>query len=119
MSLRLEMFPSDLDAVVSFYTDVLDFRIVQDDRDTEWPYVALRRGAVRLGLAQRDDPVDLDLRRPPCGTEIVLEVEDLLAEHDRVRTAWPILEDLTPRPWGLSDFRILDPAGYYLRITST
>ena len=27
-------------------------------------------------------------------------------------------EDLQDRPWGLTDFRILDPAGYYLRITS-
>ena len=26
-------------------------------------------------------------------------------------------EDLRARPWGLRDFRVLDPAGYYLRIT--
>ena len=26
-------------------------------------------------------------------------------------------EDLGDRPWGLRDFRVLDPAGYYLRIT--
>jgi len=30
---------------------------------------------------------------------------------------WPLAEDLQDRPWGLKDFRILDPAGYYLRIT--
>jgi hypothetical protein len=29
----------------------------------------------------------------------------------------PLAEDLQERPWGLTDFRILDPAGYYLRIT--
>jgi len=31
---------------------------------------------------------------------------------------WPLDEDLQDRPWGLRDFRILDPDGYYLRITN-
>jgi hypothetical protein len=26
-------------------------------------------------------------------------------------------EDLQPRPWGLEDFRLVDPDGYYLRVT--
>lgn len=26
-------------------------------------------------------------------------------------------EDLVVRPWGLRDFRVVDPSGYYLRIT--
>lgn len=30
---------------------------------------------------------------------------------------WPLEEGLTSRPWGLSDFRLLDPHGHYLRIT--
>jgi hypothetical protein len=50
--------------------------------------------------------------------ELVLEVDDLGAEHDRVRASgWPLAEDLHERPWGLTDFRVLDPSGYYLRIT--
>ena len=40
------------------------------------------------------------------------------AERDRVVAAgWPLEEDLRHRPWGLTDFRVLDPAGYYLSIT--
>jgi lactoylglutathione lyase len=50
--------------------------------------------------------------------ELVLEVDDVAGERDRVLAAgWPLEEDLQERPWGLTDFRILDPAGYYLRIT--
>jgi len=50
--------------------------------------------------------------------ELVLEVDDVEAELDRVRSrGWPIEEELTVRPWGLRDFRLLDPNGYYLRIT--
>ena len=55
---------------------------------------------------------------PPTGIELVLEVDDLRAEHDRVVAhGWPIEEPLTDRPWGLTDFRVLDPGGHYLRIT--
>ena len=117
MSLRIEIFPGDLDATVDFYTHVLGFRIDKDDRGSDQPYVALRRGTVLLGAARRDDAVDLESRRPPCGTEIVLEVDDVVAERDRVASVWPLVQDLTSRPWGLTDFRILDPAGYYLRVT--
>jgi lactoylglutathione lyase len=54
------------------------------------------------------------------GVEIVLEVDDLEVERNRVESAgWPVLEDLTTRPWGLTDFRLLDPSGYYIRITTS
>jgi len=57
-------------------------------------------------------------RLPPAGAELVLEVDDAIAERDRVITAgWALTENLQDRPWGLTDFRLLDPAGYYLRIT--
>ena len=53
-----------------------------------------------------------------AGAELVLEVDDVAAERGRVVAAgWPLHEELQDRPWGLKDFRILDPAGYYLRIT--
>ncbi len=29
-----------------------------------------------------------------------------------------MIEPLLVRPWGLTDFRVADPDGYYLRITS-
>ena len=50
--------------------------------------------------------------------EIVLEVDDVRAERDRVAVLWPLEEDLLERPWGLTDFRVVDPAGYYVRLTS-
>ncbi|GAA1436838.1 hypothetical protein GCM10009616_37540 [Microlunatus lacustris] len=116
-ALRIEIFPRDLDPVVDFYTGVLGFELVRDERDRDWPYVALQRDEVRIGAARRDDPVDLAHRRPPSGTEIVLEVDDVAGERDRVAACWPLEEDLVERPWGVTDFRVLDPAGYYLRLT--
>jgi lactoylglutathione lyase len=118
-ALRCELFPDDLDASVAFYVDVLGFRVVRDERSAPAPYVALRRGDVRVGLAARPAPEDPTPRRPPTGVELVLEVDDLEAVHAHVvTTRWPFAEDLTDRPWGLRDFRLVDPHGYYWRITT-
>jgi hypothetical protein len=47
--------------------------------------------------------------------DLVLEVDDVVAERDLVVAAgWPLEQDLQDRPWGLTDFRVVDPAGYYL-----
>jgi predicted enzyme related to lactoylglutathione lyase len=57
--------------------------------------------------------------RRGLGVEIVLEVDDVDGCHERVAdSGHPILEPLRDRPWGLRDFRISDPDGYYLRLTS-
>lgn len=118
-SLRIEIFPADLDATADFYTRVLGFALARDQRDATPGYVAVERGRVRIGAAYRDVAERQPERRPPTGTEIVIEVDDLDAEHARVVAAgWPIEEDLTDRDWGLRDFRILDPSGYYLRLTT-
>jgi lactoylglutathione lyase len=119
MTLRVEIFPDDLDATVGFYTGVLGFAITKDQRAEASAYVSLERGSVQIGASRRAVPDVREARLPPTGTELVLEVDDVAGERDRVAAAgWPVREDLTDHPWGLTDFRIVDPAGYYLRITS-
>jgi lactoylglutathione lyase len=78
----------------------------------------MARGTVRIGVARR--PVGGSAgRRPPVGVEVVLEVDDVAGERDQVVAAgWRLDEELQDRPWGLTDFRLVDPVGYYLRITN-
>jgi len=56
-----------------------------------------------------------------AGVEIVLELADVAAVEAAAarveRSRWPLVEPLTDRPWGLRDFRVADPDGYYLRVT--
>ena len=48
----------------------------------------------------------------------MLEVDDVDAEYALVvSTGWPRDAELVVRPWGLRDFRLLDPAGHLLRLT--
>jgi lactoylglutathione lyase len=118
MTMRFEIFPDDLDAIADFYVRVLGFRLTGDRRREPNAYLSLQRDTVRVGAARRLVPDAYAARMPPAGVELVLEVDDVVAERDRVTAAgWPLAEDLQDRPWGLKDFRIRDPAGYYLRIT--
>jgi hypothetical protein len=50
----------------------------------------------------------------------VPEVDDVVGERDLVVAAgWSLEQDFLGRAWGLTDFRVADPAGwYYLWITS-
>jgi len=122
--LRLELFVEEMAASIAFYTQVLAFEVTRHEPDD---YASLRWGNAVLGIG----PVaklpeeggyfgrDISFHRRGLGVEIVLEVDDVDEWHARVAASGqPILEPLQDRPWGLRDFRIVDPDGYYLRITS-
>jgi len=119
MTSRWEIFPDDLGATTDFYVRVLGFEIVKDERDTDAPYLSLQRGQARIGAAQRPPQCDASSRQPPVGVELVLEVNDVDEERMRILDAgWPLREDVAERPWGQTDLRVVDPSGYYLRITN-
>jgi hypothetical protein len=57
--------------------------------------------------------------KPGRGIEIVFEVDDIESVYNHVLAQdWHVASGLQPQPWSLTDFRILDPDGYYLRITT-
>lgn len=120
VGLRCEIFPADLDRTVDFYVDVLGFALLRDERATESPYVYLGLGEVRVGAVPSWGPPPADAARiPPIGVELVLEVDHLEGARARVAAAeWPVTQELTQRPWGLRDFRLVDPDGYFWRITN-
>jgi len=124
MGLRLELFVEDMGESVNFYRRVLGFEVV---REEPGDYASLRSGHIMLGIG----PVaklpetgghltrSIASQRRGLGVEIVMEVDDLSAAHRRVLdSAHPVFEPPQQRPWGLWDFRIVDPDGYYLRVTS-
>lgn len=51
------------------------------------------------------------------GVELVIMVNNLESYYDEVKKFAKVVEELEVKPWGLKDFRIEDPFGYYLRIT--
>jgi lactoylglutathione lyase len=122
--LRLELFVEDMETTIDYYVRVLGFEVAR--RETG-DYASLRNGEVVLGIA----PIsklpgeggyftrEIASLRRGLGVEIVLEVEDVDAWHRRVvASGHTVFEPPQERPWGLRDFRVVDPDGYYLRLTS-
>jgi catechol 2,3-dioxygenase-like lactoylglutathione lyase family enzyme len=123
MRLRLELFVESVPTSHDFYTRVLGFDVLHyHPRE----YSVFRNGDVQIALQARtsltdDHPVKpLKGERPGLGIEIVLEVDNIKTIYERVRTSgWELSDDLGKRPWGMTDFRVIDPDGHYIRITET
>jgi len=117
--LRLELFVADVERSLIFYTEVLGFQVVEPKFGG---YRPLQRDAVRIGVqsgASLQPGHPLTEPGPPgLGIELVLEVGDLVGLRDHAHQRWPLSADLTDRPWGLTDFRIQDPDGYFWRVTT-
>ena len=122
MTLRLELFVDDLSASRDFYTHILNFTADEAHADG---YTPLRQGAVVLSLNLRSHlSDDHPIQAKPGegvgrGIEIVLEVDDIDTLYAHVQAQdWPISSPLQEQPWRLRDFRLVDPDGYYWRLTS-
>ncbi len=122
MTLRLELFVSDMQTSIDFYTNVLGFEQLDDDES----YVPVRSGAVTIGLGPSAGlhPLhhflpEVTKSRRGLGVEIVLEVDDVKAFYEKVKASGyqGKISPLRKQSWGLTDFRVVDPDGYYLHIT--
>lgn len=52
------------------------------------------------------------------GVEIIIPVDDIDALYALVKDSGAVVASIQDRHWGLRDFRLADPFGYYLRFTS-
>ena len=125
MRIRLELFVEDLDVSLRFYVEALGFAVER----REPGYAHLRRGDAELGLATvamlpatgagPGFTGESVAAGHGAGVEIVLEVEDLESAARAVEAAGhELAEPPRDRPWGLRDFRVIDPDGYYVRVTT-
>jgi lactoylglutathione lyase len=120
--LRIELFVSDVERSVQFYCTVLGFEQATTGEGSG-DYRAVRRGDATIGLGRadrlpEDHPVAAAGSPPGRGVELVLEVSEIDAAYQHVLATGTVLaSDLARRPWGLRDFRLLDPDGFYLRVT--
>lgn len=123
MSIRFELFTSDIEKSVAFYRDILRFAEMPSNGN----YQPMHRGDVHIGIGTGDTlpeghyfrPEIVTNARKGIGIEFVLEVDDIEEEYIFIQsTNYPIKEKLKKQEWGLTDFRLVDPDEYYLRITS-
>ena len=118
--LSASLIVKDLEASLAWYRDVVGFIIGQrHERGGVLNAVTLKAGAVQILLARDDGAKGLN-RVKGQGMSLqfttVQSVDDLAA---RVRTRGGVLEsEPADTPWGTRVFRVKDPDGFTLVITS-
>lgn len=123
----IELHVPDFDAVRAFYGELLGFDTVwAQDPDGHKGYLVMQSGKNILRFWCGNDCVHDHpyFRQFPAtspngkGVELVIETDNLDALYKIFEGTDALLEPLKTKPWGLADFRIKDPFGYYLRITT-
>jgi lactoylglutathione lyase len=128
VGVRFELFVDDVERSLAFYAAALGLQ--PSPGYDPAGYVAVSAGRVRIGLQRRGALSAEHHFRPAhfagprgVGVEIVVEVDDVDAAFSRARDAAVSyggqVEPLAAQPWGQTDFRLIDPDGYYVRVTST
>lgn len=127
VGLRFELFVEDVEASVRFYNSTLGL-----EPPATWSadgLVPISAGAVTIGVQHLTNlpaghhfsPRRLTGPRG-VGLEIVIEVDNVDLAHAQAaphaERCGGRVEPLADQPWGLRDFRLVDPDGYYVRITS-
>ena len=121
----VELHVSDFAPVRAFYARLGFETVWEQAPDGHKGYLVLRceNNVIRFWCGNdsvHDHPYfkTFSTAPPGKGVELVLEVENLDALYERLKDDPCLLEPLQQKPWGLRDFRIKDPSGYYLRLTT-
>lgn len=121
----VELHVPDFEKVKDFYGK-LGFQVVWE-RNPEGMkgYLVMRRGDSILCFWPGNEYVyrqeyfrnfPKDTKRG-YGVEILIMVDNIEQSYEQVKQFANVVEELTKKPWGLKDFRVEDPFGYYLRFT--
>lgn len=123
----VEFHVPDFDVAKEFYQK-LGFVVVWEKRPANEPrkwYLVMQHGNAVLGFWPGNKEVENqtyfknfpnDTKRG-YGVEIVVAVENIDQLYAQAKTFAKIVGDLQVKHWGLKDFRIEDPFGFYFRFT--
>jgi uncharacterized glyoxalase superfamily protein PhnB len=123
--LQVELHVPDFDTVLEFYGRLGFKKVWHRNEKNNADYLVMERDSTILNFWPGNEKVyeqsyfkqfPKDTKRG-YGVELVITVDDVKVFHDKIKSFVNIVNPLVKRPWGLWDFRIEDPFGYYLRIT--
>lgn len=123
--LQIELHVPDFDVVLDYYGKLGFKKIGHRSEKTNADYLVMERDHVVLCFWPGNDSVfnqSYFKNFPPdtkrgYGVELVITVENIDKFYDEVKDFVKIVGEFVKRPWGLKDFRVEDPFGYYIRFT--
>jgi catechol 2,3-dioxygenase-like lactoylglutathione lyase family enzyme len=113
LSSRVLLTPTDFDASLAFYRDVLGLHVYREfGRSGRVTGVVFFTGGGLLELSVNGAP---PASPAPTGVRLWLQVPDVDAEVERLAgLGVHVLEAPTTRPWGLREAEVADPDGLVL-----
>ena len=118
----VELHVADFERSLAFY-EALGFRVIRrwEDwarLDRDGADLVLQGDAYVRGKDHYFTP-HMDRSSRGVGVEVVIEVVDVDAVYAAAKAAGlQIVKDIQDRPWIARDFRLADPDGYFIRMTS-
>ncbi|REK53802.1 MAG: lactoylglutathione lyase [Geobacillus sp.] len=121
VNIRLELFVKDLQRSVDFYKNVIRLDLSSQNESS----AMFKTENLNL-LLTKEDVIssnhyfsEIKTSRKGMGVEIILVVPDVQSYYQRIcEMQIEVESELKQQEWGMTDFRLIDPDGYYLRITS-
>jgi catechol 2,3-dioxygenase-like lactoylglutathione lyase family enzyme len=110
----------DLKETIDFYTDLLGFEVTGTYPEGEEPFWAeVTAGDVRLMFSydapHTHDDGEEHLPEALFNGSLYFHPAEALEElHARVRSKWDRCGDIMTQPYGMKEFTLQDPNGYYL-----
>ena len=119
-SLSASFTVKDAEASMAWYRDVLGFTVTQKhDREGKLRAVSMAAGAARILLSQDNGAKGPDRSKGDGMSLQITTVQDIDAIAQRIKTAGGSLEaDPIDSPFGTRVFRLRDPDGFKLVISS-
>ncbi|HEX8172979.1 MAG TPA: VOC family protein [Thermoanaerobaculia bacterium] len=120
IALSASLTVNDLEKSVAWYRDVLGFGIDrQHERDGKLMAVSLMAGNVRILLAQDDGAKGSDRAKGAGFSLMITTPQNIDAVANRIKThGGTLASEPADMPWGMRMFRVVDPDGFKLTISS-
>jgi catechol 2,3-dioxygenase-like lactoylglutathione lyase family enzyme len=97
---------SDLQRSKRFYVETLGWKLNTEESDVAG--ISFGQGYLVLHADDRSS----EFRRYAGGMHVAVQVEDVDADHARLKSQGVAVSDLCDQPWGERNFSFADPDGY-------
>lgn len=120
----IELYVDDLAESIEMLSDLVDVKVLREER--YFAELACGTSRILLNGQSLEDFDEANPIRSAAGSARGLRVEICIAVHDieasfetaSAESRWQVASQLRQRPCGLTDFRVVHPDGFYLRITT-
>ena len=119
-ALAASLTVNDLQKSLAWYRDVVGFTVDQQyEREGQVRAVSLKAGVVRILIGQDDGAKGWDRAKGEGFSLMITTAQDVDEVAERIKSRGGTLEaEPMDMPWGVRAFRVVDPDGFKIGISS-